>query len=124
MKIQEKKKESHKQQAFASKSSFDSRVTVNLLGREYTLKGDVDSDYMIKISKYVDQRLRELQDKLPCVDLSKLCLLAALNLADELFQARQDESRVDIENLSEMASKAENLIQMLEDGIIGANTYH
>ena len=112
------------QRVFTSDQPFDSKVTVNLLGREYTLKGDVDSDYMVKVSKYVDQRLRELQKKLPGLDSNKLGLLVALNLADELFQARQDESYIDIDDLNKMASKAENLIQMLEEGIVGENTYH
>ena len=111
-------------QSLISDQSLDSKVTVNLLGKEYTLKGDVDSEHMIKVSKYVDQRLRELQKQLPGLDFVKLSLLVALNLADELFQARQGESYVAIDDLNKMASKTEELICMLENGMIGEDTYH
>ena len=111
-------------QSLISDQPFDSKVTVNLLGKVYTLKGDVDSDHMVKVSKYVDQRLRELQEQLPGLDSGKLSLLVALNLADELFQARQDENHIDLDNLNKMASKTEDLIRMLENGMIGEDTYH
>ena len=111
-------------QSLTSDQPFDSKITVNLLGKEYTLKGDVDSDYMVKVAKYVDQRLRELQKQLPGLDTTRLSLLVALNLADELFQARQDENHIDRDDLNKMASKTEDLIRMLESGIIGEDIYH
>ncbi len=98
---------------------FDSKINVNLLGKEYALKGDVEPEQMLRISKYVDSRFFELRKKVPNLDVTKLLLLTALNLTDELLRARQEDEMIDKQELDEMHNKAENLINMLENGMIG-----
>ena len=106
-------------------SLLNSTATVNILGRQYALKGDVEPEQMVRVSKYVDQRLHKLRSSIPGIDVTGLLLLTALNLADELFQARQEqiEIPIDKEDLSQMSQKAERLIQMLEKGIIGEESF-
>ena len=103
---------------------FNSKITVSLLGKQYTLKGDIEPEQILRISKYVDQRFFELKKRIPNVDVNGLLLLTALNLTDELLQARQEHEMLDKKELSEMYEKAEQLIRMLEEGIIGEETCH
>ncbi|RME92815.1 MAG: cell division protein ZapA [Candidatus Hydrogenedentota bacterium] len=97
-----------------------SRVRVEILGKKYTLRGDVDTDYMVSLARYVDEKLRELKEIAPDADNTKLALLVALNLADELHRAKSGAPEIP-EDAAMLKEKTERLIQMLEEGIVGTN---
>ena len=103
-----------------AKKPLNSKAKVQIMGKEYTLKGDVDSEYMIRLAEYVNKKTETLKNSLTDSNSSKLALLVSLNIADELFQAKQkEESFVPKEELSIIESKTEALIAMLENGLIG-----
>lgn len=93
------------------------------MGRHYTLKGDVDPEYMRNVARYVDNKIQELRDLSLQTDVAKLSLLVALNLADELFQAREEyrslSSTLSQEDPQAVKEKLEGMLAMLERGIIG-----
>ena len=66
----------------------DDRITVEILGQPLTLKGIGDADYARKLASLVDARMRAIRGA-STLDLSKTALLTAINLADELLQARE-----------------------------------
>ena len=78
-------------------------VTVNIFGQEYTLKGDADSDYVLKVAKFVDERMNEVARNASVASTAKVAILAAVNIADELFREQQKrlESAVTIDDRSE-----------------------
>ena len=94
-----------------------SRATVELMGRQYTLKGDVDPQYMITLAEYINQKLKEMKEMAPQADPTRLALLMSLNLADELFQARNQPA--DNAELDRLQEKTRKLVEMLEEGLIG-----
>ncbi len=104
-------------------TEVDSRVTVTLLGKEYALKGDIEPEQMIRISKYVNNRFFELKKKTPDIDVTNLLLLTALNLTDELLRARQSDEIMNKRESDKMFKKTEKLIQMLENGLIGEEEF-
>jgi cell division protein ZapA len=63
-------------------------VQVEIFGNTYTIRGEADQDYILGVAAYVDQKMREVTDKLPVASLSKVAILASLNIADELFKER------------------------------------
>ena len=67
-------------------------VQVQIFGHSYTIRGEANQDYILGVAAYVDRKMREITDKLPVASLSKVSILASLNIADELFKerARQD----------------------------------
>lgn len=102
------------------------RTKVQIMGRHYTLKGDVDSEYMQKLAQYVNEKVNELKEMAPGLDQTRLALLVSLNMADELFQAKahlkgypSGISGIDEEKLKEINDRAQRLISMLEEGLIG-----
>ncbi|MCX7632893.1 MAG: cell division protein ZapA [Turneriella sp.] len=93
-----------------------SRVNVELMGRTFTIKGDADPEYMVRVASYVNDKINEM--KKLTGDQFKLLLLTALNLADELFQARRGVQLSPTE-AEKIAQRTQALLQMLESGIIG-----
>lgn len=63
-------------------------VQVQIFGHSYTIRGEADQDYIIGVAAYVDRKMREVTEKLPVASLSKVAILASLNIADELFKER------------------------------------
>jgi cell division protein ZapA len=63
-------------------------VQVQIFGHSYTIRGEADQDYIMGVAAYVDRKMREITDKLPVASLSKVAILASLNIADELFKER------------------------------------
>jgi cell division protein ZapA (FtsZ GTPase activity inhibitor) len=85
-------------------------VTVEILGRTFTLKGSVSPESLQAVARKVDEQLRELQRAFPASPLADLAILAALNLAYECLEIKEDyqQLQADIEQRSKL------LIQMLE----------
>jgi cell division protein ZapA len=63
-------------------------VQVKIFGTEYTLKSDTDIEYVKKVAEVVDERMRKLSETSTIKTPSKLAVLTALNIADELYQFR------------------------------------
>jgi cell division protein ZapA (FtsZ GTPase activity inhibitor) len=85
-------------------------VTVEILGRTFTLKGSMSQESLQAVAREVDAQLRELQQAFPTRPLSDLAILAALNLAYECLESKEDHQQLQTE--IEMRSK--QLIQILE----------
>jgi cell division protein ZapA len=63
-------------------------VQVEIFGHSYTIRGEAEQEYILGVAAYVDRKMREITDKLPVASLSKVAVLASLNIADELFKER------------------------------------
>ena len=61
-------------------------VTVTIFGKEYTLKGGADSEYVQEIAAFVDKRMSEVARNAAVVSTDRIAILAAVNIADELFR--------------------------------------
>ena len=69
-------------------------VHVDIFGSQYTIKkGSEDSDYIVRVAAYVDQKMREINEKLPVASVAKVAVLTSLNLAGELFKERDGKVR-------------------------------
>lgn len=91
-----------------------SRVRVEIFGEEFIVRGDTDADYIVRLAKMVDQKMREVSETLEKAETKKIAILAALNLADELVQSEEKgQATGDIEE------RTKRLISMLDEGIIG-----
>lgn len=58
------------------------RVKVEIFGHTYTLRGPAEPEHLKQVAAFVDQKMREIYDKNPQLDLQTLAVLTALNLAD------------------------------------------
>ncbi len=66
------------------------RVTVNIMGEEYILKGSSSTEDMYRVGRYVDQLMKSLAEKNVQMNKQKIAVLAAVNLADELLRLKEN----------------------------------
>lgn len=66
-------------------------VPVEILGQQYPIRSSLDDRYVTELATYVDEKMRAAALATPAGDSVRLAVLAALNIADEFFRARQAE---------------------------------
>ena len=79
-------------------------VSVEIYGETYNVRGEGDPDYLARLAKIVDERMHEIASRLSSVDVKKLAILAALNIADE-FSRKRDEQEAAMEHWMERTEK-------------------
>lgn len=67
----------------------DARIQVEIAGRTYTLRGNRDATAVRELAGFVDERMREIATRTNTADTTRVAILAALNIADELFKDRR-----------------------------------
>ena len=65
-------------------------VVVQVGGQRYTLKTDHDDRMVKALAAYVDGKFREVQRASRIPDTQAVAILTALQVAEELFQTRQE----------------------------------
>jgi cell division protein ZapA len=70
-------------------------LKVKIYGTEYPIKGDSELAYIKQVAEYVDLKMREVNKIAPEVSTLKVAILAALNIADELFKERINSEKLE-----------------------------
>jgi cell division protein ZapA len=86
---------------------------VEIFGEVYSVRGSDENGYLQELASLVDRKMREVAERVKG-DTARIAILAALNLADELFQiqSRQEGERVEIRE--KVAALTEELTHALE----------
>jgi cell division protein ZapA len=63
-------------------------VHVEIFGQTYAVRGGADPGQVQKLAAFVDAQMQDVSRSSGAVDSVRVAVLAALNIADELFQAR------------------------------------
>ena len=87
-------------------------IPVEIHGHRYPIRSSLDQDYVARIAAYVDEKMRAAADTTPTGDSLRLAVLAALNIADELFRCREQD-RATQGAISERAGELERLLDRL-----------
>jgi len=83
---------------------------VYILGQKYTIKGDAPEEYIREIASYVDKKLKEVHNSIPNITPVKASILAALDIADELFKLRGEQEMM----TKTIEEKAERLASLFD----------
>jgi cell division protein ZapA len=67
-------------------------VHVDIHGQRYAIRSELDPHYIGELAAMVDDKMRLAAQELTTADLTKVAVVAALNVADELFRARAEAS--------------------------------
>jgi cell division protein ZapA len=84
-------------------------IPVEIHGQRYPIRSTLDPEYVARLAAYVDEKIRAAADATPTSDSLRLSVLAALNIADELFRCRDVTDARDGE-LAERAGELERLL--------------
>ena len=63
-------------------------IRVEIYDQDYNIKGELDSNYIQKLAKFVDWKMRTVAAQTHTVDSLRVAVLAALNIADEYHQLK------------------------------------
>jgi cell division protein ZapA len=88
-------------------------VTVEIAGQRYPIRSALDRAYVAELAAYVDAKMRLAVKETTTGDSLKVAVLAALNIADELFRARQSGDG----DREQWAERAAALEQLLDEAI-------
>ncbi|MEW6031552.1 MAG: cell division protein ZapA [Bacillota bacterium] len=65
------------------------RVTARILGEDYTIRGRMPAEHIERVARYVDEKMLQIAEAYPKLGTSRVAVLAAINMADELFKIRE-----------------------------------
>jgi len=90
------------------------QIKITIFGQEYSVKAPADPTYIKKIAEYVDTKMREVQAGFSSTQSSnRIAILSAMNITDELFNARKKGDTDD----SEIEEKISSLIELIDDSV-------
>lgn len=86
-------------------------IEVEIYGQRYVLKGEADEDYLKRLCAYVDEQMRSVARGMKTATLAKLAVLAAINIAHQLFQSERlrEQGEADVER------RAVSLMESIEE---------
>ena len=85
-------------------------VSVEIRGQRYPIRSELDARYVNVLATYVDEKIRAASESTPSGDSVRLAVLAALNIADELFRCQD----VQKESRGALAERTEALERLLD----------
>jgi len=88
-------------------------ILVRIMGEEYPIKSDADSEYLIKLAQYVEEKIIAISSKTKLPQRLKSEVLAALLIADEYFTEKKKNAEIEQKLNKLMAHIEENLDQEL-----------
>ena len=92
----------------------DNQIKITIFGQEYSVKAPADPTYIKKIAEYVDSKMREVQSGFSSTQSSnRIAILSAMNITDELFNAKK---RGDSDN-NEIEEKITSLIELIDESV-------
>jgi cell division protein ZapA len=86
-------------------------VTVRIAGDEYSIRALASPEYTQDCAAYVDRKLSDVMRPGSLIQPHKGAILAALMLADELFQARAELDALK----EELTRRADTMVTQIED---------
>jgi cell division protein ZapA len=87
-------------------------ISVDINGQRYPIRSTLDPEYVAELASYVDARVRAVAESTSSTDSLRVLILAALNIADELFRCRNVSQARDGQ-LAERAGELERLLDRL-----------
>jgi cell division protein ZapA len=92
------------------------QLRIDVLGTSFVIQSDESPDHLALLSTFVRERIEEVKSRYAFADPLTVAVLAALNIADDLFKARA--GRETSTQVSEIENVAERLISRIDDELL------
>ena len=93
------------------------RIKVEIYDQPYTIAGDLDAQYVEKLARMVDAKMRDVARTTGTVDSVRVAVLAALAIADELEALREGREGQD----GAVRQRAKRCLEMVERALRQSN---
>jgi cell division protein ZapA len=67
-------------------------VNVEIHGQRYAVRSELEPQYVGELASYVDDKMRQAARELASADPLRVAVVAALNIADDLYNMRAESS--------------------------------
>ena len=94
--------------------SVEQSIRVEIYNQTYNIRSDGDNEYIMRLAEYVDGKMRDISSGTLTVDSLKVAILAALHIADEFHQLKNNQAQSDAQLASRSAECAEMLDRVLK----------
>lgn len=94
--------------------SSEQSIRVEIYNQTYNIRSDGDNEYIMRLAEYVDGKMRDISSGTLTVDSLKVAILAALHIADEFHQLKNQQEQADAQLASRSAECAELLDRVLK----------
>jgi cell division protein ZapA len=84
-------------------------VPVVIQGQRYPIRSTLDPQYIIELAAYVEEKMRTAAESGSTHDSLRLAVLAALNIADEVFRCREA-AGLRVQEVTERARLIEQMV--------------
>ena len=94
------------------------KITVNINGNEYILKTDYPEDYILKLTDHLNSVLSGISENYSKLSTQMILVLSALNIADELFISKEENSALKKEIVSlksKLNTSDEKIMELTEE---------
>jgi cell division protein ZapA len=88
-------------------------VKIEIYNQTYNVNADGNEEYLKELAAFVDQKMRSVAEATQTIDSVRVAVLAALNIADELFTVRKRQT--DIEG--PIRRRVEKCVAMVEKAL-------
>jgi cell division protein ZapA len=93
-------------------------VKVEIYDQSYNVNADEGSEaYLKELAEYVDAKMRTVAESARTVDSLKVAVLAALNIADEMFTLRERQQQIE----GPLRKRVEKCVAMVEKALEHSN---
>ncbi|HWZ54255.1 MAG TPA: cell division protein ZapA [Candidatus Acidoferrales bacterium] len=92
-------------------------MKIEIYDQMYNLSGDQDEEYFKELAAYVDGKMRTIAEQTHMVDSLKVAVLAALNIADEMFTVRQKQQEIE----GPLRKRVEKCVALVEKALEQSN---
>jgi cell division protein ZapA len=92
-------------------------VKIQIYDQSYNVNADGNEEYLHELAAYVDGKMRSIAESTHMVDSLKVAVLAALNIADEMFQTRKRQQEIE----GPLRQRVENCVSMVEKALEQTN---
>lgn len=86
-------------------------TSVEIYGETYNVRGEGDPAYLTELAELVDVRMHEVASRVSSGDVTKIAILAALNIADECAR-NQVHQRSAVEHWVERTEELEKRLKI------------
>ena len=94
-------------------------MDINILGYKYSIRSDMDDGQAQEIIEYLNVKIEEVLQTTNTVDTLNIVVLAALNIAGDLFRAKSD--KMELEDHIEERSK--RLVSFIDCQMAGKDRF-
>ena len=91
-------------------------IQVKIFDTDYALRTDGDPEAVRQVARFVDEQIRTLSENTSVKSPMKIAVLAALNIAEELFEVKRKYGEL-LQNLESVEAKSKELSDSVETQI-------